>query len=154
MKFSPTQTDLEAYPILTRPDRRQDRFMFVFVVELSSFLLFVGVRISFHYYQNLPPDRNKNPRTEWKLPCSRSMTQAVSILELSKIWPCEPNFFGVAQSGLGIPDCPGCPAHLYLKSYLVQSKVYGAWGSPLGSLYFFFFFFFPINYSTSSNWSS
>ena len=41
--------EVSIYPTLTRPDRRQDRFMFVVVVDLSSFLLFVGVYNVYHF---------------------------------------------------------------------------------------------------------
>ena len=84
----------------------------LFIVPIS----FIRWRISFHYNQNLAPDRKKNTRTERKLPRSRpdpfSWARTGPIPGLSKIWPRDPSRVGVARSGPGIPDGPGCPARL------------------------------------------
>ena len=77
---------------------------------------FIRWCISFHYNQNLAPDRKKNTRTERKLPRSRldpfSWPRTGPISGLSKIWPRDPSRVGVVRSGPGIPDGPGCPARL------------------------------------------
>ena len=87
------------------PDRCQDRFMFAFVVNLSEFLLLVGIYILFHYYQDLAPDRKKNTCTMRKLPRSWpdpfSGSRTRPDPNLSKIRPCDTNFFWVARSGQG-----------------------------------------------------
>ena len=87
----------------------------LFIVLIS----FIRWCILFHYNQNLAPDRKKHTRTERKLPRSRpdpfSWPRTGPIPGLSKIWPRDPSRVGVARSGPGIPDGPGCPARLYLR---------------------------------------
>ena len=60
MTFSPTRRHPFEAPIYTRPDQyyRYDCFMFPFVINLSSFLLFIGILmyISFRYYQHSAPN--------------------------------------------------------------------------------------------------
>ena len=84
----------------------------LFIVPIS----FIRWCISFHYNHNLAPDRKKNTGTERKLPCSRPdpfyWPRTGPIPGLSKIWPRDPSRVGVARSGPGIPDGPGCPARL------------------------------------------
>ena len=68
------------------------------------------------------PGPKKNTRTERKLPRSRpdpfSWPRTGPIPGLSKIWPRDPSRVGVARSGPGIPDGPGCPARLYVKQHV------------------------------------
>ena len=102
--------------------------MFLFVVTLSSLLLFVGVYqcISFHYYQNLAPDHKKIPATREKVPRSRPVSwnpRTGPSPESSKIRPGDPNFYGVARSGPGIPNSPGCPTRLLFECVMSKNWI-------------------------------
>ena len=58
-------------------------------------------------YQNFAPDHKEITCTTRKLPCSQTIHFLDLRLDgspkLSKIRPCDSNFFGVAESGPGIP---------------------------------------------------
>ena len=60
------------------------------------------------YHQKIPAQRETTPLLTWPV----FWIPDRNVPELSKIWPPDPNIFCVAQSGPGIPDSPGCTAHL------------------------------------------
>ena len=92
-------------------------FVFAFVVYCPHFFYSMVYIISLQSKFS-PGPKKKYTRPDRKLPRSRpdpfSWARTGPILGLSKIWPRDPSRVGVARSGPGIPDGPGCPARLYV----------------------------------------
>ena len=91
--------------------------MFAFVVYCPHF--FYSLVYITSIQSKFSPGPKNNTRTERKLLRSRpdpfSWPRTGPIPGLSKIWARDPSRVGVARSGPGIPDGPGCPARLYLR---------------------------------------
>ena len=109
------------YPTWTGPDQYQDRFMFVFDVNFSWFLLFVGV-----YYRNLAPDREKIPAPrEMTLFPTRPISWIPNwtvprIKQNMALWP---KFYGLHGPVLGSQMVWGAPLIFKLYGFQMDRSI-------------------------------